>query len=189
MTVVKKQTERGDYVFDLWGIQNGSERALARVIDRYSAYVCTVIRNTAGESVSHEDVEELASDVFLALWNNASKIRGNNLKAYLGRVAHNRAVNALRGIEEALPLDEEIASEDGEVLEAVISNEEREAVKNAVMEMGSPDREIFLRYYYNAEPVAAVAACTGLTEAAVKHRLARGRERLRQIVIKEGCYE
>jgi RNA polymerase sigma-70 factor (ECF subfamily) len=186
MTVVKRNG-KGDYVFDLWGIQNGSERALAKVIDKYSAYVCTVIRNTAGESLSHEDVEELASDVFLALWNNADRVR--NLKAYLGRVAHNQAVNALRGIENALPLDDEIVSEEGEVLEAVISNEEREAVKSAVMAMKNPDREIFLRYYYNSEPVAVVAEGTGLTEAAVKHRLARGRERLRQSVIKEGCYE
>jgi RNA polymerase sigma-70 factor (ECF subfamily) len=174
-------------VFDLWGIQNGSERALGRVIDKYSAYVCTVIRNTAGESVPHEDVEELASDVFLALWKNADNVR--NLKAYLGRTAHNRAVNALRGTKETLPLDEGIVSEEGEILEAVISNEEREAVKNAVMAMGSPDREIFLRYYYDAEPVAVVAKGTGLTEAAVKHRLARGRDKLKQSVIKEGCYE
>ncbi|MDR0903214.1 MAG: sigma-70 family RNA polymerase sigma factor [Ruminococcus sp.] len=176
-------------MFDIWGIQNGSEKALGRVIDRYSAYVCTVIRNTAGETLTHEDVEELASDVFLALWNNAAKITGNNLKSYLGRIAHNHAVNALRRIAETVPLEDETLSDEASVEEDIITVEEREAVKNAVMEMNSPDREIFLRYYYNAEPVAVVAKGTGLTEAAVKHRLSRGRERLRQRVIKEGSYE
>ncbi|MDR0986077.1 MAG: sigma-70 family RNA polymerase sigma factor [Ruminococcus sp.] len=175
-------------MFDLWGIQNGSERALGRVIDKFSAYVCTVIRNTAGDSLSHEDVEELASDVFLALWNNADKIRGDNLKAYLGRIAHNSALNRLRQITESLPLDDETVSE-SDLIGEVISNEEREAVRSAVMEMNSPDREIFLRYYYNAEPVKVVAEGTGLTEAAVKHRLSRGREKLRARIVKEGCYE
>ncbi|MDR0974569.1 MAG: sigma-70 family RNA polymerase sigma factor [Ruminococcus sp.] len=173
-------------MFDLWGIQNGSERALERIIDKYSAYVCTIIRNTVGESLSHEDIEELASDVFLALWNNAAKIKGDNLKSYLGKIAHNLSINRLRMVRETLPLDDEII---GSTEDELIGNEEREAVKSAVLAMNSPDREIFLRYYYNAEPVALVARSTGLTEAAVKHRLARGREKLAKNFIKEGIYE
>jgi RNA polymerase sigma-70 factor (ECF subfamily) len=48
--------------------------------------------------------------------------------------------------------------------------------------MEEPDRMIFLRHYYESQTVAAIADETGTTEAAVKHRLVRGREKLRQII-------
>jgi RNA polymerase sigma-70 factor (ECF subfamily) len=171
---------------NLSGIRSGDERALCRVIDLYSAYVCTVIRNTVRDSLSHEDIEEIASDVFFSLWENASHIKKDSLKSYLGAVAHNHAVNRLRKLSESLPLDDNVVSLETAIEEQIVSYEEREAVKSAVLGMNSPDREIFLRYYYNAEPIAEVAVCTGLSEAAVKHRLARGREKLRSCIIKEG---
>jgi RNA polymerase sigma-70 factor (ECF subfamily) len=173
--------------FYIHGIRNKNERALESIIDKYSAYVCTIARNTLGSSVSHEDIEEIASDVFLALWEKADNIRNDSLKAYLGRTAHNMALNRLRKICETLPLeDAETVSEDKTVEELVISEEEKRLVKNAILSMESPDREIFIRYYYNSQTAADVAAGTGLTEAAVKHRLARGRDKLRQNIIKEG---
>jgi RNA polymerase sigma-70 factor (ECF subfamily) len=180
----------GENVFDslyIRGVVNKNERALETVIDKYSAYVCTIARNTLGQSVSHEDIEEIASDVFLALWENAGNIRNDSLKAYLGRTAHNMAVNRLRSICETLPLEEAAeVSENADVLETVISDEERRLVQNAILSMESPDREIFIRYYYNSETAADVAVNTGLTEAAVKHRLSRGRQKLRQNIVKEG---
>ena len=45
-------------------LQHGKEDALAWFIDRYSSYVCTVIRYIIGGSMTEEDVEETASDVF-----------------------------------------------------------------------------------------------------------------------------
>jgi RNA polymerase sigma-70 factor (ECF subfamily) len=177
-------------VFDslyISSIKKGNERALEAIIDKYSAYVCTIARNTLGRSVSHEDIEEIASDVFLALWENAEKIRNDSLKGYLGRTAHNMALNRLRKICETLPLEEAAdVSDDKSVEEFVISEEDKRLVQKAILSMNSPDREIFIRYYYNSETAADVAVNTGLTEAAVKHRLARGREKLRQNIIKEG---
>ncbi|MDR0858990.1 MAG: hypothetical protein LBN97_08170 [Oscillospiraceae bacterium] len=60
--------------------------------------------------------------------------------------------------------------------------DERGAVKSAVLAMKQPDREIFLRRYYGSQGVAAIAEETGLSEAAVKHRLIRGREKLRKTI-------
>jgi RNA polymerase sigma-70 factor (ECF subfamily) len=170
------------------GIRNRKEQSLEQIIDKYTAYVCTVARNAVGSGLTHEDVEEIASDTFLSLWENANKMRGENLKSYLGAIARNKAVNKLRKRADSFPLDETIAVSDydGSLEDKVISEEEQKAMKRAVLAMQSPDREIFLRYYYNTETVATIAAHMGLTEAAVKHRLIRGREKLRQTIIKEG---
>lgn len=45
------------------------EDALAWFIDRYAPYVSTIIYNILGSFVDSSDLEEVASDVFLTLWN------------------------------------------------------------------------------------------------------------------------
>jgi RNA polymerase sigma-70 factor (ECF subfamily) len=164
-------------------VRRGSEDALARVIDKYTAYVCTIIRNVVGERMTREDIEEAASDVFLAVWERSDGIK--NLKAYLGAAARNTAKNRLRTVRETAPLDDEIAAGGATMDDALISEEERNSVRAAVLAMDSPDREIFLRHYYGGQTVAAIVEETGLTEAAVKHRLVRGREKLRPALEKE----
>jgi RNA polymerase sigma-70 factor (ECF subfamily) len=172
-------------VFDrrlLNGIRAKNEHSLGIIIDKYTAYVCTTARNVLGYSVTHEDIEEIASDVFLALWENAEKIKNDSLKSYLGSVARNKSLNRLRKIEETLPLKDDIVSRNVSLEDSVISNEERQAVIEAVSSMEMPDREIFRQYYYEAETAASVAQNMGLTEASVKHRLIRGREKLKQVI-------
>jgi len=165
----------------LSAVRRGSEDALGQIIDKYAAYVCVVIRNTIGDSLSHEDVEETASDVFFALWRNAEKME--KLKAWLAATARNKAKNKLRELRSDLPLDEEIAIDGISVIEdTVISSEEQRAVKEAILAMDTLDREIFLRHYYDSQTVATIVAETGMTEAAVRKRLMRGKKKLRAIL-------
>jgi RNA polymerase sigma-70 factor (ECF subfamily) len=168
----------------LRAVRAGSEPALGQIIDKYTAYVCTIIRNVIGERMAREDIEEIASDVFLALWENADKAK--NPKAYLAAIARNMAKNRLRGVRQNLPLDEEIAADNSpEMEESMILTDERNAVKSAILAMDAPDREIFMRHYYASQTVAAIARETGMSESAVKHRLVRGREKLKPILDRE----
>jgi RNA polymerase sigma-70 factor (ECF subfamily) len=170
----------------LRAVRSGSENALEQIIDKYTAYVCVIVRGALGGAVTHEDIEELASDVFFALWENADKMKKANLKAYLGAIARNKAKNRLRQVAENLPLDDETIADDGDTPEdTLIVADERQTVKSAILSMDAPDREIFLRHYYDSQTVSAIAEETGITESAVKHRLIRGREKLRQIIDRE----
>ena len=55
-------------------LQHGKEDALVWFIDKYTPYVCTVIRYIIGAAMSEQDVEEVASDVFLTLWTQADRV-------------------------------------------------------------------------------------------------------------------
>jgi len=166
----------------LRGLRSGNEEALAKAVHKYTSYVCAVIRNTAGQSLTHEDIEEVASDVFLALWNNAHK--AENIKPYISAVARNKAVNKLREISDTppLPFDDEIDT--GIFVpgpeERIIEAEERRSIREAVSSMDNPDREIFRRHYFEYATVSDVASHVGMSESAVKQRLARGRKKLMQ---------
>ncbi|MDR1542320.1 MAG: sigma-70 family RNA polymerase sigma factor [Clostridiales bacterium] len=163
-------------LFLLRSIRAGNELALERIIDKYTAYVCVIIRNAVCGSLTHEDIEEVASDVFCALWDNAEAIRNENLKAYLGGIARNKAKNKLRGITECMPLSEELieAGDNPETL--AISADVQITVRSAVLTLQETDRDIFLRHYYGSQTVAAISAETGISESAIKHRLIRRRE-------------
>ena len=169
----------------LHAVRRGSENALGQIIDRYAAYICVVIRNTAGARLTCKDVEELASDVFFALWENAGKIE--KLKPWLGATARNKTLNKLRKVHDDLPLDEERLT-DGvyELDDMLVSREEQDALQSAIFRMDVPDRDIFLRHYYDSKTAAAIGAEIGMTESAVKQRLVRGRKKLRLILDKEG---
>ena len=84
------------------------EDALAWFIDRYAPYVSTIIYNILGSFVDSSDLEEVASDVFLTLWNNAKSVNPGKVKAYLGGIARNKAKEYTRKIGTELSLEDDI---------------------------------------------------------------------------------
>ena len=130
MTAVKKTTlpkEVSDLTEEqaLRQMKQGSQDALAWFIQRYGAYVSTIIHNIIGQRMSNADVEEVASDVFLALWNNAGKILPNAARSWLATVARNTARSRLRRASDTLPLDEEAVIVDDRTPEATLERREQ----------------------------------------------------------------
>jgi len=171
----------------LRAIRSGDETALSSLIDRYGAYVGTVIKNIIGESMSREDIEESTSDVFFVLWMNADKPQGGKLKEWLGAVARNKAKNKLRELHGTLPLDEDYIADLSVSPEIIVTvDEERRLVYRAVNSMKQPDKEIFLRHYYGTQLITQISKDMGMSESAVKVRLSRGRKKLRKILYERG---
>ena len=84
-------------------LKSGDQEALAWFIDKYSAYVGTVVNSILAGSMSHEDVEEVTADVFVTLWRSADNLIPLNLKGYLSRVARSLSMQKLRERVQALP--------------------------------------------------------------------------------------
>ena len=172
----------------LCALRHGDEEALGELIRRYTPYVGAIVWNIVRESLSLEDAREIVADVFCALWRNAEKPRPEALKGYLGRIARNRALNALRRIGRELPLEENL-------LEIPVPGPEEEstrrelyeALRRAVEHLDEPDRSIFLRHYYLEQNSRVIAETLGLSQNTVTSKLRRGRERLRR-ELEEGGY-
>lgn len=161
-------------------LQRGKEDALVFFIDKYTAYVCTVIRYIIGSCMTEADVEEVASDVFLELWKQSGCVTRSTVRPWLGGVARNKAKQKLRERSLTLSLEEDLVVIDEMSPETNLEQAERDQiVRAAVFAMEPTDREIFLRYYYHCQPIAAISEETGIPESTVKSRLRRGREKLR----------
>ena len=133
--------------------------------------------------VALDDVlgEEVTADVFVTLWKSAEKLVPLNLKGYLSRVARSLAIRKLRERVQELPLDEDILIlEEDALIEKLDKRERDQLVREAVLSMSQPDREIFLRFYYYCQSVSVIADKMQINPSTVKTRLRRGREKLRQ---------
>ena len=173
----------------LRALKRGDEAALAWMIDRYAAYVSTVIYNIIGSFMTVSDVEEVTSDVFLTLWSNAEKVRPGKVKAYLSGIARNKAREKTREMGRDLPLEDDVIIISDVDLERDIQAREQESfVRQAVLALPHPDREIFLRHYYYCQTVTQISEEMRINASTVKTKLWRGREKLKEILC-EGGYD
>lgn len=184
MVILKKEIDRKL----LAALQAQNSQGLEDAIHRYSPYVAGVIRRVLGQLGTREDLEELSSDVFVALWKSAGTLReDSNLKLWLGVVARNRALKHLRSLRLELPLDDGLLPADLQQEPSRFWERQEEArqVRQAVLSMEPPDQDIFLRHYFWRQSVDRIAGELGMNPSTVKSRLKRGREKLRNKLKKE----
>lgn len=168
-------------------LKRRDESALAWFIDHYAAYVNTIVYSIIGNSMSPEDIEEVSSDVFFTLWNNAGRIKQGKVRAYLSGIARNKAKEYTRRIRSEVVLEDDLLIISGENLERNFElREQARYLKETIMALPYPDREIFLRYYYYYQPVAEIAQEMDLKNSTVKTKLHRGRNKLKEIIRKGG---
>lgn len=167
-------------------LRHGDEQALAAAITQYSAYVVTVIHNRSRGLLSPEDEDELASSVFFTLWQSCRTVKSGHLRAWLGSVARNKTVDRLRKSRSEVPLDEDLAGTDDFLLEEATKREQAQQLRAAVAQLSETDREIIFRFYDLCQPAVEIAAALGLTPAAVRMRLVRSREAIRNELCRGG---
>ena len=167
-------------------LQGGKERGLEALIDKYAAYVGTIIRRIILPFMSENDVEELSADVFIAVWKNPGNLTAGNLRSYLASAARNKALSRIRTAKQWDPIDEESLTAAGNFETEADRLLLAEALSAALNEMEAPDREILIGTYYYCRSLKESAAELGITEGAAKTRLFRARERLKKILTERG---
>ena len=169
-------------------IKNGDEQALYKLIRQYEPWLSAVIYNASGGKLGAHDTEEIAADSFIALWMNREKIIPDKCKAYLCRVAKNKAISLLRKQNRysSGPLTEEEAAELIYISDSTEWEEAAAALKKALDQLEETDREILVRRFYYYQPIKDISEKTGLNESTVKSRLYRGLKKLRKILEEDG---
>ena len=166
-------------------LNKGDVRALEELIDRYGKYVSSVLSRIL--SGRRQDCEELTEDVFLAAWNNRHKLREDKLKGYLGAIARNKAFNRLRDLQEELPLEDDVLFEDSDIpCDLAEQQDTARLIERALSQLEPRQRELFVRHYWYGQTVKEASDEMGLNLSTAKTWLARGREQLKGILIKEG---
>ncbi len=163
------------------------EAAIEAVRTQYGKYCRKIAMNVLG---SEEDAEECLNDAFLALWDRIPPERPQSLRAFLGKITRNIAVNRYHqsvrkkrgGGEMALVLDElsECLAAPTSVEEEVLGNELMDAINRFLRTLSERDCNIFLSRYFYMDAVKEIAARHGFKEDYVRVVLSRTRNKLKK---------
>lgn len=161
-------------------LKKRSQKALDQLISSYSAYVYTIARNILGGAFTAEDAEEITSDVFFRIWQTADSLdESRSISPYLAACTRNCAINKLRS------KGKDILS-CGSIEKDMENAEQLELISDGLGRLSKQDKEIFIRFYYYGERLAAISEKTGITENACKTRLSRTRKKLREYLAERG---
>jgi RNA polymerase sigma-70 factor (ECF subfamily) len=170
-------------------LQKQKSGALDEAIEQYTPYVSVIVYNIIGRVMTREDVEEVVSSVFISLWRHSAGFDGDkgSVRSYLGATARNHAKNKLRELRPQTSIEEfetSLPAVSGEPQTELEQRERSSILWDMVHELGEPDSEIFLRYYYYEEKIKHIDKCMDLCVATVKTKLARGRQKLKEKILK-----
>ena len=159
------------------------------IMKEFASYIVKIIRNS-NYNFNDEDIEEIASDVFLAIWKNQNKLDINkNISPYIVGVTKNimlkRQRNNKKNIVNIEDFEKSLYNEND--LYAYIENsEQNDVIMEELMKMKLEDRDIFTCYYYNAKQMKEIAMKLNITERKVKSRLFRIRRKLKRKLEERG---
>lgn len=170
-------------------LKKRSQKALDQLISSYSAYVYTIARNILGGAFTAEDAEEITSDVFFRIWQTADSLdETRSISPYLAACTRNCAINKLRSKGKDMQcgeLMEDILS-CGDIENDMENAEQLAIISDGLERLSKQDKEIFIRFYYYGERLAAISGKMGITENTCKTRLSRTRKKLREYLAERG---
>ena len=160
--------------------RRGDKRAFVEIVARHQAMVCGIALGVLGDFAASEDAGQ---EAFLTAWRKIHELRQpERLRAWLAQIARNAALGLLRRKrgDEALADDPAITDDALQPDEAAASQEEAALVRDSLAALPETYRLPLILFYREGQSVRAAAEALGISEDAIKQRLVRGREMLRE---------
>lgn len=166
-----------------------TEQQFEHLLNTYQNLVFTICYRLTG---SYFDAEDLAQDTFLSAYKHLPYFDGKNEKAWLSRIATNKAIDFLKqagrrsfATEDTyfadLPAHSRTSPE-----ESYLEQEVQERLKAQCEMLKEPYREIALLYFYEEKSVAEISAQIGRNSKTVQTQVYRAKAMLKKSYEKEG---
>lgn len=162
----------------------GLEEKIQSVMQKYGN---DVLRTAYYYVKDYQAAEDIFQEVFLKAYKSFSDFQGkssektwlisitiNTCKDFLKSSYRQRVVPMLDFMEDAIHTDDN--------LDMIDREEERQIVRNALMSLPNPYREILILVYFQEFSVKEAAAIMKIKENTAKSHLKRGREKLKTIL-------
>jgi RNA polymerase sigma factor (sigma-70 family) len=158
----------------------GDRDAYARIVGQSANVVCSIVLAIVRNVQASEDV---AQEVFLAVWTSLGKLRNpDSFLPWLRQMTRNQANLWIRNHARERSDDDAVAAAvDARPTPAdsLLRDEERRVLADVIAELPEESREVVILYYREASSAKHVADLLGISEDAVKQRLSRARAKIR----------
>ena len=170
-----------------------SEIAISETAGKYGRYCHYIAHNILHND---EDSSECVNDTYLRAWNSMPQHRPSVLKAFLGKITRNLALNKYKMLTADKRNHGQVPLVLNELHECIPStdNTERivedialaEAFNRFLGSLTAEQRNIFMRRYWYLSPIQEIATAYGMSQSKVKMSLLRSRKELKHLLEKEG---
>lgn len=160
----------------------GDTEAYHEIISRYGDQVFSLV---SGIVRNRQDAEEIVSDVFLKVFSQLHKFRGDSkFSTWLYRIAYNTAISGTRRKREATTdIDERRMESIPEDEEEILLKEARmEQLEHAMEKLPAAERVLIELFYMQDMAIDDISVVTEDTPGNVKVKLFRTRRKLAGLI-------
>ena len=162
---------------------------ITNIIKDFAGYVFVIIKNSK-YNFNDEDIEEIASDVFLVIWQNRNKLDINKeIKPYIAGITKNLILKRQRSITNQninIEILERTIHDNIDVYDTAEEKEKTAIIMEELETMKDEDKKIFMSYYYLSKKIKDISKELNISEIKVKSRLSRIRKKLKKELEKRG---
>ncbi len=170
-----------------------NQEAILETEKKYGRYCHKIAFNVLGND---EDSEECVNDAYMRTWGSIPPNEPSSLGSYIGKITRNLALDKYRqrtstkrgNGEIPLLLDEleECISGDDQFEKLHDSEEITAAINGFLEKLTATERGVFVRRYWQMEPIASIAARYDISASKTTTMLFRLRTKLKNHLVKEG---
>lgn len=163
-------------------LQMEKEDALDYIVDHYLPLVKGITIKVLGPLYNDGLIDECINDVFLSIWNNAAKFKGDttNFKHWVASIARFKAIDYYRSAIKKQEVESDYieSTNDNLVEKEIIQMENKKEILALIRTLDPIDQKILAMRYFLDMRSEEIAEKLGLTKSAVDSRIFRGRKKL-----------
>ncbi|MFJ7637732.1 sigma-70 family RNA polymerase sigma factor [Peribacillus sp. NPDC097225] len=165
-------------------LQNQKEDALEYIVDTYLPLIKGVAHKVLSPIKNDGVIEECINDIFLSIWENSNKFRGNStdFRKWICAIAKFKAIDYYRKATRKVEFTSEHMGVNTEksVEDELILLEERNELLQLIELLEPLDRDIFIMKYFLGFKNEDISIKLGVTKASIDNRIYRGKKKLNQ---------
>lgn len=171
--------------------REGDEQAFEELVRRYQRQVANIIYLTLG---NRDEVEDLSQEVFIRVYKSLTKFeRDASLYSWIYRIAVNLCIDEIRRKKIKRTLSLEFFSEgkleeekknksQTSAADGVLGKEKRQVILDALQKLSPVHRTVIVLREYEDLTYEQIAKTLHISTQAVKSRIFRAREELRELL-------
>lgn len=163
------------------------EEFLEELISKYGKLVFSICYRL---TKNYFDSEDLAQDTFLSVYKNIDSFRGDNIKAWISKIATNKCLDYLKSRRHNTILTEDsyfmdIKCNEPNPEETYLNNEVKDKILIMCKELKSPYDEIAYEHFCNGVSTTDLAMQQGKPIKTIRTQVYRAKGMLRELWRKE----
>lgn len=159
------------------------------LIERYERLVFTICQQFVHD---YHEAQNLTQDTFVSAFAHIDTVTEDNLKAWLARIAANKAKDYLKSAyNRRVSLSEDMSELDAIRAESspehlYLEGEGAEAIRQTILNLKEPYHKVSVLFFLEEKTVEEIAEELDRPKKTVQTQLYRARSKLQQLLVKEG---